>query len=474
MSSDSLGTDELEIAVRLQSVGKVYHIYDKPHHRLKQMLWPGRKQYFREFHALRGIDLEIRRGQTIGVVGRNGSGKSTILKLISGILQPSDGDIEVRGHVVPLLTIGGGFNPQFTGRENVFVNAAVLGLKRREIEERLEEIIRFADIGAFFDQPVRSYSSGMYSRLAFSVAIHSDPDILIVDEVLAVGDEAFSRKCFSRIEEIKEKGATILLASHSANTVIELCDRAVLIESGERLLSGEPKMVVSRYQRLLYAPADQVSSVLEEIRNLDHEGTSSETSSIATPALGLAQVDEEPEDPEDMGSYDPEFEPESTVEYLKLGARIDNVRILDPLGRRVNVLRTWQTYTYAYDVEFLEAATNVRFGMMLKLTSGFELGGQVSEPVGKGIDQVVPGTTFEVRFRFKPSLVPGTYFLNAGVRGWDDVGERYLHRIMDAAIFRIDPLRRGRISGRVDLSDGSWAVAKKAPESAQQRDMRES
>ena len=474
MSSDSSETEEFEIAIRLKSVGKAYHIYDKPHYRLKQMLWLGRKRFYREFHALSGIDLEIYRGETVGLVGRNGSGKSTILKLIAGILQPSDGEIEVRGHVVPLLTIGAGFNPQFTGRENVFVNAAILGLERREIEERLEQIIRFADIGAFFDQPVRSYSSGMYSRLAFAVAIHSDPDILIVDEVLAVGDEAFSRKCFSRIEEIKEKGATILLASHSANTVIELCDRAVLVERGERLLSGEPKTVVSRYQRLLYAPPDQVPSVLKEIRDLDHEGASSEASSIAAPALGIAPMDEEPEDPEDMGSYDPEFEPESTVEYLKLGARIDNVRILDRLGRRVNVLRTWQTYTYAYDVEFLEAATHVRFGMMLKLTSGFELGGQVSEPTGKGIEQVVAGTCFEIRFRFKPSLVPGTYFLNAGVRGWDDAGEKYLHRIMDAAIFRIAPFRRGRITGRVDLSDGSWAVAKKAPESTQQRDIRES
>jgi lipopolysaccharide transport system ATP-binding protein len=473
MLSDELWTDDLKIAIRLQSVGKVYHIYDKPHDRLKQMLWPGRRRFHREFHALRGVDLEIHRGETVGVVGRNGSGKSTLLKLISGILQPTEGEIEVHGLVAPLLTIGGGFNPEFTGRENVFVNASILGLERHEIEERLDEIIRFADIGAFFDQPVRSYSSGMYSRLAFAVVIHSDPDILIVDEVLAVGDEAFSRKCFSRIEAIKEKGATILLASHSANTVIELCDRAVLIDGGERLLVGEPKMVVSNYQRLLYAPVEQMPSVLEEIRELDHEGASPETSAIAAKAFGIAPVDEELEDPEDMGSYDPELEPASTVEYLKQGARIDNVRILDARGRRVNVLRTWQAYTYAYDVEFIEAATFVRFGMMLKLTSGFELGGQVSESDGKGIELVVPGTCWEVRFQFKPMLVPGTYFLNAGVRGRDDAEEKYLHRIMDAAIFRIDPLRRGSITGHVDLSDGSRAEAKRIPELTQRTDVSE-
>lgn len=476
MSSDSV--DESGIAIRLQAVGKTYHIYDKPHDRLKQMVWPGRRRFYREFHAMRGVDLEIRRGETVGIVGRNGSGKSTLLKMISGVLQPSQGEIDVQGHVVPLLTIGGGFNPEFTGRENVFVNASILGLQESEIEDRLEEITRFADIGAFFDQPVRTYSSGMYSRLAFAVAINSDPDILIVDEVLAVGDEAFSRKCFSRIEAIKSKGATILLATHSANTVIELCDRAVLIEKGERLLTGEPKTVIARYQRLLYAVPEKVASVLEEIRELDSETLEYGLGSNSEPRVeGRALDPEEDElldDPQDMGSYDAELKPESTVEYISQGARIDNVRILDALGRRVNVLRTWQTYTYAFDVEFLEAATTVRFGMMLKLTSGFELGGQVSEPAGKGIELALPGTRWEARFQFKPSLVPGTYFLNAGVRGIEGGEEKYLHRILDAAIFRIDPLRRDCVTGRVDLSGGEPPAARMAPERTQAEKTRES
>lgn len=452
MSSDWAPAEEREVAIRLQSIGKIYRIYEEPKDRLKQMFWPGRRKFYREFHALRAVDLEIYKGETVGVVGRNGSGKSTLLRLISGLLEPSAGEIIVNGQVAPLLTIGGGFNPEFTGRENVFLNASILGLKKREIEERLGEIARFADIGPFFDQPVRSYSSGMYSRLAFAVAIHADPDVLIVDEVLAVGDEAFSRKCFSRIEEIKQEGATILLATHSANAVVELCDRAILLERGERLLSGTPKTVVSRYQRLLYAPADQASAIREEIREFDRLGEEP----IANTATGPATAggDEEVDDPEDMGSYDPELEPESTVEYLTLGARIGNVRILDAQGRRVNVLRSWQTYTYAYDVEFLGSASFVRFGMMVKLTSGFELGGQVSEPAGKGIERVQQGTRWEVRFQFKPSLVPGTYFLNAGVRGREGGEEKYLHRILDVAIFRVDPLRRGRVTGRVDFSGG--------------------
>ncbi len=468
MSSDQPRSGQGDVAIRMRSLGKTYNIYDKPHDRLKQMLWPGRRRFYREFHALHGVDLEIHRGETVGIVGRNGSGKSTLLKLIAQVLRPTSGEIEVSGHVAPLLTIGGGFNPQFTGRENVFLNASILGLHKPQIEERLEAIIRFADIGSFFDQPVRSYSSGMYSRLAFAVAINSDPDILIVDEVLAVGDEAFSRKCFARIEAIKENGATILLASHSANTVIELCDRAVLVEHGERLLTGSPKVVVSRYQRLLYATAEQAPSVLAEIRDLDRSGGEAAEVEPAAIVAGTTVVDEEPNDPEDMGSYDAELRSESKVEYLKHGASIDNVRILDANGRQVNVLRSWQTYTYAYDVEFLEAASFVRFGMMLKLTSGFELGGQVSEPAGKGIEVVEAGTRWEVRFQFTPTLVPGTYFLNAGVRGRDEGGEKYLHRVMDAAIFRIDPLRRERITGRVDLSAGSRAAATRASQPTQQ------
>lgn len=452
MSSESNPSTEAEVAIRLRDVGKVYDVYDKPRDRLLQAFWPGRRKFSREVSALVGVDLDVLKGQTVGIVGRNGAGKSTLLQMISGVLSPTAGEIQVNGNVVPLLAIGAGFNAEFTGRENALLNAAILGLDRRTAEGRIDAIAEFADIGTFFDEPVRSYSSGMYSRLAFAVAIHADPDILIVDEVLAVGDEAFRRKCFSRIEEIKAGGATILLASHSAATVIELCDRAVLIEGGKRLLTGSPKTVVSRYQRLLYAPPGDVADVLEEIARIDELGDLAEGE--ARPGGDAAGEQAEIGDPDDFGAFDAELRPESTVEYVCKGARVKDPRILDANGRKVNVLRPWQTYNYVYDVEFSGTAAFVRFGMMLKLTSGFELGGQVSHPAGAGIELVTAGERFEVRFKFRPTLVPGTYFLNAGVRGRQDAVEGYLHRILDAAIFRIDPQERAWITGHVDLTAG--------------------
>ncbi len=471
MSSRTETTAQGGIAVRTQALCKTYRIYSEPIDRLKQMLWPGRRRFYREFHALRGVELEIRKGETVGVIGRNGSGKSTLLRLIAGLLEPSTGRIDIHGKVAPLLSIGAGFNPEFTGRENAFLNGSILGLRKREIEEKMDEISAFADIGSFLDQPVRSYSSGMYSRLAFAVAINSDPDILLVDEVLAVGDEAFRRKCFARIDAIKEQGATILLATHSAHNVIELCDRAVLIEAGERLLTGPPKAVVSHYQRLLYATDEQRASVLEEIAKLDRSGVAG-TSRDNIHSVHAIDASKETLDSEDTGNFEAGLRPESTVEYTHRGARIENIRILDRRGRVVNILRPWQSYTYAYDVEFLETANSVRFGMMLKATSGFELGGQVSAPApSKGVETICAGTRWEARFQFKPTLVPGTYFLNAGVRGRQDEEDTYLHRILDAAIFRIDPTHLLHTTGLVDFSGG---VAPMARESAHQDQCRES
>jgi lipopolysaccharide transport system ATP-binding protein len=231
MSSDGPGH-----AIEARGLGKTFELYDRPEDRLKQLLWPGRRRFYREFVAVHDIDLNVERGECVGVVGRNGSGKSTLLNMICGTLEPSVGEVVVRGRVAPMLTIGAGFSPDFTGRENVLFNATMLGMSRSEILRRMQSIIEFADIGEFFDQPVKRYSSGMYSRLAFAAAIAIDPEVLVMDEVLAVGDEAFTRKCFARIEAIKAEGATIFFASHAPNLVIELCDRAILMDRGECLL----------------------------------------------------------------------------------------------------------------------------------------------------------------------------------------------------------------------------------------------
>ncbi len=465
MSSDRFeGRDPVEApdsatpgaVIEARSLCKSYQVYAHPQERLWQMLWRGRRTFYREFQAVRDIDLAIYPGETVGVVGRNGSGKSTLLKMICNTLTPTSGELVVKGHVAPLLTLGAGFNPEFTGRENVFMNAAVLGLSESEIKERLESIIDFAGIGAFFDQPVKSYSSGMYSRLAFAVAINADPDILVIDEILAVGDEAFNRKCFARIDEIKESGSTILFASHSASAVIELCDRAVLLESGARILTADPKTVISHYQKLIYAPPAKTSAIVREISELDgglsrtHEVVPERAGNQADTGVSAAVAD----DPDDFGRFDPNLTPESTVEYERNGAFIHNTRLLAPNGRPVNVLREGKVYTYAYDVTFMQAALGVRFGMMLKLVSGFELGGQVSHPKGEGVECIEAGSTVHVRFQFLASLVPGAYFLNAGVRGFREGGEDYLHRILDAVMFRIEADPSGTVTGQVDLSPG--------------------
>lgn len=445
--------DEEDFAIETCGLSKVYSVYARPRDRLKQLLRPWRR-YYSEFIAVRNVDLYIRRGETMGIVGRNGSGKSTLLRMICGILEPSSGTLRVNGHLAPILTLGAGFNPEFTGRENVIINAAILGLSNGDIHDRMDAIMEFADIGPFFDMPVKSYSSGMYSRLAFSVAIHADPDILVIDEVLAVGDEAYTRKCFARIEEIKAAGSTILFVSHAANLVIELCDRALLLEEGERLLTADPKTVISRYQRLLYAPASRAPDIVAEIRALDR-------GEIRAPDMAedpdLAASESLLLECEDWGRYDPYLRPKSTVEYECIGARIENPRILDPAGSHVNVLLAGRVYTYAYEVLFEKSASNVRFGMMIKSVSGFELAGQASHVALSGIQYVEAASRARVRFRFHTLLAPGTYFLNAGVLGvGQDGGEAYLHRILDAVMFRIDPEKILRTTGVVDLA-GSFS-----------------
>jgi lipopolysaccharide transport system ATP-binding protein len=428
-------------AIETRGLSKIYEVYAQPQDRLKQLLWPGKRKFFQEFTAVRDVDLQIRRGECVGIVGRNGSGKSTLLKLICGLLEQSSGDLEVSGSIAPMLTVGAGFSGEFTGRENALLNASLLGVPEKEVEERMDSIIRFADIGEFFDQPVKAYSSGMYSRLAFAVAISANPDILVIDEVLAVGDEAFMRKCFARIEEIKQAGATILFVSHSAGLVIELCDRAVLMEGGERLLTSDPKTVVSSYHKLLYGDPSDADHLRQEIHDLDCG-----LISIASATGGRGRDDE------DCGSHDPNLLPESTVEYERKGAVIENVQIRDRHDRRVNVLRAGMDYEYSYEVHFLKPARLVRFGMMIKLVTGLELAGQSSHPTAEGIERVEAETRVRVCFRFRAQLVPGAYFMNAGVLGLLAGEETYLHRILDVTMFRVSAGDRNTITGLADLS----------------------
>ena len=236
-----------DVAIKVENLSKCFHVYDKPRDRVRQLFARGDKKYYRDFWALKDVSFEIEKGETIGIIGRNGAGKSTLLQILCGTLTPTDGIVETQGRVAALLELGAGFNPEFTGRENIYLNAAILGLRKEEINARLDDIVAFADIGDFLDQPVKTYSSGMYVRLAFAVIAHVDADILIVDEALSVGDMYFQAKCMSHIKKLIEAGVTFLFVSHDSNAVKALCRRAVYLGDGKVLAVGPTDEVVDAY-----------------------------------------------------------------------------------------------------------------------------------------------------------------------------------------------------------------------------------
>ena len=441
-------------AISVSGVSKSFRMYGRPHQRLVHGLLRGRADHwYRQFEALRDINMEVAPGETVGLIGRNGSGKSTLLQIICGTLSPTHGEVRVEGRIAALLELGAGFNPDFTGRENVYMNGAVLGLSRQEVNQRFAAIAEFADIGEFIEQPVKTYSSGMYVRLAFAVAINTDPRILVVDEALSVGDEAFQRKCFARIEELKREGCTILFVSHSAGSIVQLCDRAMLLDGGELIYTGAPKKAIARYQRLLYAPADRRQALRQEIKaeaestgvgGPEPVGPGAAMSAGPDSGSGIDAVIEY-HDLEGGERYEPGLRSESTVEYVSRGARILDPHLVNENGQRVNILVPGRRYRYRYRVEFEEAAEDVHFGMMLKTVMGVELFGMASHPEGKEIQAVPAGARFEVEFRFMSHLLPGSYFLNAGVVGRTArVCDGFLHRVLDACMFKVERLASDR------------------------------
>lgn len=450
MSSDDL-------SIHVDGLSKRYEIYSQPVDRLKQMILPrarrwtrlAERAYFQEFWALRDVTFDVHKGETVGIVGRNGSGKSTLLQLICGTLTPTVGNLSVYGRVAALLELGSGFNPEFTGRENVYLNAAVLGLSRQEVDERFDDIAAFADIGTFIEQPVKTYSSGMYIRLAFAVAINVDPEILVVDEALSVGDEAFQRKCFARLNRIRENGATILFVSHSAGTVIELCDRALLLDSGEMLANGTPKFVVSRYHKLLYAPPARAAAIRDTIRLESDAGVGDEAD--AAEVTGRCTKVERRHGSSEEAYLDEGLVPASTVCYERIGAQIAHPHIDTIDGRHVNVVPADDEYVYTYTVSFQKPAFGVRFGMLIKTVTGLPLGGGVTAATAGAGLAVTAGQTFTIRFRFRTMLEPGVYFFNAGVTAIGADGEIYLDRLLDATMLRVMPDIERLATGTVDF-----------------------
>jgi lipopolysaccharide transport system ATP-binding protein len=429
-----------EPAIQLQGLSKSYPVYSKPHHRLLQMLSPDPRRWYREFHALRNVDLNVARGETLGIVGRNGSGKSTLLQLICGTLAPTSGSVHVDGRIAALLELGAGFNPEFTGRENVFLNGSILGLTRDEVEQRFDAIAAFADIGEFMDQPVKTYSSGMYVRLAFAVAINVEPDILVIDEALSVGDEGFQRKCFARIEAIRENGATILFVSHSAGTVVDLCDRAVLLDHGELIVEGTPRQVVAQYQRLLHAPADRADAIRAEL--LAGRPPTADAAGTAPHVPASSDVALEP-------YWEEGLVPATPVAYENRGADIEDPHLETMDGRRVNVLAPGQRYRFAYRIRLSRSLAGARCGMMIRTVTGVDLGGCVS---AESPDRILEaGSVLDVRLGFRCSLAAGTYFLNAGIVARLGEGEEFVNRWVDIGMFRVLPNARSPATGLVDF-----------------------
>lgn len=432
-----------EVAIRADRLSKTYRIYQRPEHRLLQMASLGRVRKFSEFSALKDISFEVRRGETIGLIGRNGCGKSTLLQILCGTLQPSSGTLVTHGRIAALLELGAGFNGEFLGRENVYMNGAILGFDRDEVDERFAKIAEFAAIGDFMDRPVKTYSSGMFVRLAFATAISFEPDILVVDEALSVGDEAFQRKCIARIERLQENGSTIFFVSHSAQQVVQLCTRAILIDGGEKILEGSPKWVTANYQQLLNASAEDAPRLLQLIRSrgAEAERATTEPGKAAADSSasnsGTTKVRSANLPRRDASRLETGLVSQSVLVYPSRGATISDVRIENDLGEVVNVLTSGCEYTFRYTVEFSEAAAKIGFGMLIVTPDGLGLGG-VNTGLAKDYSEAAVGDVFEVHMRFLCSLNAGTYFLNCGALRFDGDETHYMHRILDAAIFRVE------------------------------------
>jgi len=400
----------MEFAIRADKVGKSYQIYKKPLDRLKQSLWRGRRQYYEEFWALRGVSVEIKKGERIGIIGANGSGKSTLLQLISGIVRPTQGTIVIDGRVAALLELGAGFNPEFTGHENIYMNAAIMGLSKTEVDKRYDDIVAFANIGHFLDQPVKTYSSGMFLRLAFAVAVNVSPDILLVDEALAVGDARFQQKCMARIRKFCESG-TVLLVSHDTTAITELCSRVLWIDRGEIRLDASPKRAVERYFQFMY------------------EGTAAEdreplsTVGFDCAGGGLMEVPEHA----DLNGF---AAVAADVHQFGDGrVRIDQVRFLSPSGCNCGAFGEQQC-EIGMVVEVRDAISNPIVGYMVKDRLGRTIFGDrhVLEPLNAGTRNII---SFSLHW---PNLPEGEYAISLALADGTVEDHMQCHLIHDALI----------------------------------------
>jgi ABC-type polysaccharide/polyol phosphate transport system ATPase subunit len=387
-------------ALRVEDVSKLYRIYDRPGHRLSEMLTRGHWKRHREFWALRNISFEIQAGTTTGIVGPNGSGKSTLLQIIAGTLEPTHGHVWHDRRVAALLELGAGFNQEFTGIENVFMNASLLGFSRQETESLLPQIERFAEIGDFLYQPVKTYSSGMYLRLAFSIAVHSNPDILIVDEALSVGDTIFQHRCVRRIKEMQERGVTVLFVSHEPTLVRALCSRSILLYRGEMLADGSPADVLNRYQRLIMA-REAAYNASEAISERESAAALAPAAEVRTEAAPL--------------SYQ--------YRHGNGDAEIVNAELLDADDQPIELVESGQPVYLRMRFVFHRDIQRPVCGFMIRSRHGINVYGTNTEQRGVEIGAARRGDVIEASFTFNCWLGQEHYFVSMAVHSPD--GEAY-------------------------------------------------
>lgn len=393
-----------KIAIQVTDLDKVYKLYDRPFDRMREALGLTRQKRYKEHHALDKVNMTVYQGETVGIIGTNGSGKSTILKIITGVLNPSDGEVEVQGRISALLELGAGFNMEYNGIENIYLNGTMIGFSEKEIDEKLDAILSFADIGDYVYQPVKTYSSGMFIRLAFALSINIDPEILIVDEALSVGDVFFQAKCFHKFEEFKKMGKTILFVSHDLSSISKYCDRVVLLNKGVKLGEGTPKEMIDVYKRVLVG---QYSIDEEDNGGLLND---KELRQAAGAKLGV----------------NPEL-----LEYGTKSAQITDYYITDSAGVRTTAIIKGQEFTIHMQVDITEEISAPIFAFTVKDKHGTEITGTNTMFEKAFLESVQAGDKKMITFCQKMSLQGGEYLLSLGITGYEKDDFVVYHRLYD-------------------------------------------
>lgn len=391
--------------IQIEHLTKMYKLYDRPSDRLKESLGFSKKKRYREHYALRDVSLTVHEGECVGIIGTNGSGKSTILKIITGVLSATEGTVKVDGRISALLELGAGFNSEYTGMENIYLNGTMIGFSREEIDSRLQQILDFADIGDFIHQPVKTYSSGMFVRLAFAIAINIEPEILVVDEALSVGDVFFQAKCYHKFEEFKKQGKTILFVSHDLSSVSKYCDRVVLLNQGVKLDEGTPKAMVDMYKQLLVHQ--------EPVKQQENTEESREAPKSENWREGF--------------SVNP-----NTLEYGDKQAEIVDFVVLDEHDRQTNTIHKGSPFTIKMRVHFNENIQQPIMAFTFKNIQGTEITGTNTMFEKAPVQPCVPGDEYVASFTQNMDLQGGEYLLSFGCTGYCGGEFTVFHRLYDA------------------------------------------